>query len=61
MKVTEIKITSNSIENIPILVEIIKQHKEKPAVTANAFNLGDDVFIFRSDRRMPLNLSEIMQ
>jgi len=61
MKVIETKTANSSKENTPRLVEIIKHHKEKPAVTANAFNLGDDVFIFRSDRRMPLNLFEIMQ
>ena len=36
------KITSASIENKPVAEEIIKNHKENPAVTAMALNLGDD-------------------
>ena len=36
------KITSASRENKPVADEIIKNHKENPAVTAKALNLGDD-------------------
>ena len=36
------KIISASIENKPVAEEIIKNHKENPAVTAMALNLGDD-------------------
>ena len=36
------KITNASIENKPMDEEIIKNHKENPAVTAAALNLGDD-------------------
>ena len=36
------KITSASIENKPTTEDIIKNHKENPAVTAKALNLGDD-------------------
>ena len=36
------KITNASIENKPVAEEIIKNHKENPAVTAMALNLGDD-------------------
>ncbi len=30
------------MENKPVAEEIIKNHKENPAVTARALNLGDD-------------------
>ena len=36
------KIASASKENKPDAEEIIKNHKENPAVTAKALNLGDD-------------------
>ena len=36
------KIANTSIENKPVAEEIIKNHKENPAVTAKALNLGDD-------------------
>ena len=36
------KIANTSIENKPMDEEIIKNHKENPAVTAAALNLGDD-------------------
>ena len=36
------KITNASIENKPTTEDIIKNHKENPAVTAKALNLGDD-------------------
>ena len=36
------KITNASIENKPMVEDIIKNHKENPAVTAKALNLGDD-------------------
>ena len=39
------KIRNASIENIPNADVIIKNQKEKPAVTANALNLGEEVFI----------------
>ena len=40
--VTATKITNASIENKPVAEEIIKNHKENPAVTARDLNLGDD-------------------
>ena len=43
--VTATKITKASIENKPVAEEIIKNHKENPAVTAMALNLVDDGFI----------------
>ena len=36
------KITNASKENKPVAEEIIKNHKENPAVTAMALNLEDD-------------------
>ena len=36
------KIANTSKENKPITEENIKNHKENPAVTAPALNLGDD-------------------
>ena len=36
------KIANTSIENKPMDEEIIKNHKENPAVTAKALNLEDD-------------------
>ena len=36
------KIANASKENKPVTEEIIKNHKENPAVTAKALNLGDD-------------------
>ena len=36
------KIANTSIENKPMDEEIIKNHKENPAVTARALNLVDD-------------------
>ena len=36
------KIANASKENKPAAEEIIKYHKENPAVTAMALNLGDD-------------------
>ena len=36
------KIMSASKENSPVMVEIIKNQKENPAVTANAFNLEEE-------------------
>ena len=36
------KITNASIENKPAPEEIIKNHKENPAVTAKDLNLTDD-------------------
>ena len=39
------KIRNTSIENIPIAAVIIKNQKEKPAVTANALNLDEEVLI----------------
>ena len=36
------KITSASRENKPVADEIIKNHKENPAVTAKDLNLTDD-------------------
>ena len=36
------KIVNASKENKPVAEEIIKNHKENPAVTAMALNLGDD-------------------
>ncbi len=36
------KIANASKENKPVTEEIIKNHKENPAVTAVALNLGDD-------------------
>ena len=46
------KITSASRENKPVADEIIKNHKENPAVTAKALNLGDDSSILnRIDKR----------
>ena len=42
IKITAAKITSASKENSPVTVEIIKNQKENPAVTANAFNLGEE-------------------
>ena len=36
------KIANTSIENKPMDEEIIKNHKDNPAVTAAALNLGDD-------------------
>ena len=36
------KIPSNSKEKTPMLVVIIINQKEKPAVTANALNFGDE-------------------
>ena len=50
--VIAIKITNASIENKPVVEEIIKNHKENPAVTARALNLGDDSSILnRIDKR----------
>ena len=50
--VIAIKITNASIENKPVAEEIIKNHKENPAVTARALNLGDDSSILnRIDKR----------
>ncbi len=40
-----IKIRKYSIENSPVLVVIIKNQNESPAVIANDLNLGDDVCI----------------
>ena len=40
--VTATKITNASKENKPAAEEIIKNHKENPAVTARALNLVDD-------------------
>ena len=40
-----IKITNTSNENTPVLVVIIKNQNESPAVTANDLNLSDDVCI----------------
>jgi len=37
-----IKIANDSKENKPMDEEIIKNHKENPAVTARDLNLGDD-------------------
>ena len=46
------KITNASMENKPVAEEIIKNHKENPAVTARALNLGDDSSILnRIDKR----------
>ena len=45
IKVTAAKIISASKENSPVMVEIIKNQKENPAVTANAFNLGEECCI----------------
>ena len=42
IKVTAANITSASKENSPVTVEIIKNQKENPAVTANAFNLEEE-------------------
>ena len=42
IKVAAAKIPSASKENSPVMVEIIKNQKENPAVTANAFNLEDE-------------------
>jgi hypothetical protein len=39
------KIRNASIENTPNADVIIKNQKENPAVTANALNLDDEVFI----------------
>ena len=39
------KIRKASIENIPNADVIIKNQKEKPAVTANALNLDEEVLI----------------
>ncbi len=39
------KIRKASIENIPNADVIIKNQKEKPAVTATALNLDEEVFI----------------
>ena len=39
------KIRNTSIENIPNADVIIKNQKEKPAVTANALNLAEEVLI----------------
>ena len=39
------KIRNTSIENIPNADVIIKNQKEKPAVTANALNLDEEVLI----------------
>ena len=39
------KIRNTSIENIPNVDVIIKNQKEKPAVTANALNLDEEVLI----------------
>ena len=39
------KIRKASIENIPNVDVIIKNQKEKPAVTATALNLDEEVFI----------------
>ena len=36
------KIANASKENKPVAEEIIKNHKENPAVTARALNLGED-------------------
>ena len=36
------KIANASKENKPAAEEIIKNHKENPAATARALNLGDD-------------------
>ena len=36
------KTANASKENKPVAEEIIKNHKENPAVTAMALNLGDD-------------------
>ena len=36
------KIVNATKENKPVAEEIIKNHKENPAVTASALNLGDD-------------------
>ena len=36
------KITNASMENKLVAEEIIKNHKENPAVTARDLNLGDD-------------------
>ena len=36
------KIANASKENKPVTEEIIKNHKENPAVTVMALNLGDD-------------------
>ena len=36
------KITNASIENKPMVEDIIKNQRENPAVTANALNLCDD-------------------
>ena len=46
------KIANASKENKPVTDEIIKNHKENPAVTARALNLGDDSSILnRIDKR----------
>ena len=45
IKVAAAKITSASKENSPVMVEIIKNQKENPAVTANAFNLEEECCI----------------
>ena len=45
IKVAAAKIPSASKENSPVMVEIIKNQKENPAVTANAFNLGEECCI----------------
>ena len=42
IKVAAAKIPSASKENSPVMVEIIKNQKENPAVTANAFNLEEE-------------------
>ena len=39
------KIANASKENKPVTEEIIKNQKEKPAVTANALNLDEEVLI----------------
>ena len=52
VKIIAIKIPNNSRENTPMDDEIIKNQKDKPALTASALNLGDDNSILnRIDKR----------
>ena len=52
VKIIATKIPNNSRENTPMDDEIIKNQKDKPALTANALNLGDDNSILnRIDKR----------
>ena len=41
-RIPKINEAISSIENMPIVLVMIKNQNEKPALTANALNLGED-------------------